>query len=107
MAKKKSRVSRISNGGRQKANLAREKKRQEKFAKKRESGNIYVYQKNPYKKGTNEYNREADERREKNKSKKTEVAQWDSVMSKLNAWIIKDKEAKIKAKAKVKKKTAA
>ena len=89
MAKKKSRVSRVSNGGRQKANLAREKKRQEKFAKKRESGNIYVYQKNPYKKGTNE----------------TEIAQWDSVMSKLNAWIIKDKEAKIKAKAK--KKTAA
>ena len=33
----------------------------------------YYFQKNPYKKGTNEYNREADERREKNKSKKTEV----------------------------------
>ena len=52
MGKKKSRTSKTSNGGRQKANVAHEEKRQAKFAAKREAGTNYVYKSNPYEHGT-------------------------------------------------------
>lgn len=100
MAKKKSRSSRVSMGGRQRSNVAHEKKRQEKFAKKREQGNAYKYKKNPYKEGTAEYEHERLVREEKNRSSKLPYARLQSVFAKLDNWL---NEQTIREKAKEKK----
>lgn len=91
MAKKKSRTSRASLGGRQKANLAHEAKRQEKFAKKRENGTAYIYKPNPYKEGSQEYLHEQLERQEKNKSSKLPYAQLKSFFAKLEYELAQEK----------------
>lgn len=65
-------------------NESREDKRQAKFARKREEGRAYTYAPNPYRKGTNDYIIESIKRAEKSKSKKTPVAQWKSIMAKLD-----------------------
>lgn len=92
MAKKKSRKSRTSNGGRQKANLNHELNRQAKFKKKRDEGTNYVYQPNPYKKGTKKYFDEKQRRAEKNKTRKTEYAAFTSIMAKLENYLNNEKE---------------
>jgi len=98
MAKKKNRKSRVSNGGRQKAHINRELNRQAKFKKKRDDGTNYVYQPNPYKKGTKKYYDEKQRRAEKNKSKKSEYATFTSIMAKLENYLSSEKE-KFKKKA--------
>lgn len=92
MAKKKSRASRISNGGRKKANLHKEEKRQAKFAAKRGTDKEYKYTPNPYEKGTPDYYAEQFDRAVKNNSKKLPIAQWDSMMKKLDNELEKEKE---------------
>lgn len=84
MGKKKTRTSRVSMGGRQKANVAREAKRQAKFAEKRENGTAYEYKPIPFKKGTKAYNEEKLIRAEKSKSSKLPIARLKSIFAKLN-----------------------
>lgn len=100
MAKQKSRQSRMSKGGRQKANVAHERKRQEKFAAKRETGEAYKYQPNPYKKGTEEYREEEYQRSLKRKSSKLPYARLTSIFAKLDNALaeeaIKEKEKNAK-----------
>lgn len=102
MAGQKRRTSRVSKGGRQRANLAKNEKRMKKFAAKRENGTAYEYKPNPYKKGSVEYIAERAKRAEKAKSSKLDIAQWDSTMSKLDNWIAAEKEKAAKAKSKKK-----
>lgn len=92
MAKKKQRTSRVSKGGRQKAHLNQEAKRQAKFAEKRENGEAYSYKPNPFKKGTVEYDEERLIRVEKSKSKKTDVAKMTSIMRKLDNFLEDEKK---------------
>lgn len=106
MAKKKSRASKVSMGGRQKAHVAQETKRQAKFAAKRESGNAYEYKANPYKKGTRDWHIEAAARAEKAQSSRLPLARLTSIFAKLDnqlakeAMVNKDKKDKReKAKA--------
>ena len=97
--KKSSGTSKVSMGGRQKANLAHEAKRQEKFKAKRESGKAYEYKSNPYNKKT-DYEAWHDEdlkRKEKAKSSKLPYAQLTSIFAKLNNELKKEELA---AKAK-------
>ena len=102
MAKQKSRKSRVSNGGRQKANLNHEKKRQEYFAKRKEAGKRYQYKKNPYEEGTQEYERERLDRIEKAKSSRLPYARLESIFAKLDNQLndlkLKQKEASSKTK---------
>ena len=94
MGRQKSRTSKVSNGGRQKANVAHEAKRQAKFAAKRENGTNYVYKPNPYKPGTVEWAREKAKRAEKAKSSKSSLARWTSIMDKLENELTKKCEQK-------------
>lgn len=82
--KSKGTSGKLSNGGRQQANLNHEAKRQTKFKAKREAGKAYEYKPNPFKKGTEEYFEESRNRAAKNVDHKTPVARWTSVMAKLD-----------------------
>lgn len=107
MGKQKSRSSRVSNGGRTKANKAQEAKRQAKFAAKREAGNVYKYEPIKAKKGSVEYIIAKAERVEKAKSSKLPYARLTSIFAKLDNQIAAEKERAMKAKAaKKEKKTA-
>lgn len=99
MGKQKSRSSRVSNGGRTKANKAQEAKRQAKFAAKREAGNAYKYEPIKAKKGTRAWYAEKLERAEKAKSSRLPYARLTSIFAKLNNEIAKEKEAAVKAKS--------
>lgn len=108
MSKKKSRPSRVSLGGRLKANKHHEEKRQAKFKKKIEEGKQYSYKPNPYDKKT-QYEQWHDEdlkRREKAKSSKLPYAQLQSIFAKLDnelqkeALISKQREENKKSKRK-------
>lgn len=103
MAKKKSRASKVSMGGRQKAHIAQEAKRQAKFAAKRESGNAYEYKPNPYKKGTVKWRLEAASRAEKTQSSKLPLVKLTSIFAKLDNQLAEEavvnKNKKEKAKA--------
>lgn len=93
MAKKGNKsVGKVSNGGRQRANVAHAAKRQAKFAAKRENGTAYEYKPNPYEKGTYEWRRERAERAEKNISHKTHYAKMRSIFAKLDNQIAEDKK---------------
>lgn len=104
MAKKKSRTSRISNGGRQKANVAHEESRQARFARRKEAGKEYKYRPNPYDKKANyeEWHDEDIKRKEKAKSSKLPYARLQSIFRKLDnelnkqALMNKEKENKRK-----------
>ena len=78
----KKRTSKVSNGGRTKANKAHEAKRQAKFKAKRDAGKAYEYKSNPYKKGSNEWMRENEERKNKAKSSKLSYARLQSLFAK-------------------------
>lgn len=65
--------------------------REEKMNKRKASGKTYTYRPNPFEEGTQEYYEEMYNRRHKNRSHKTEVAQWDSIMTKLNNRVAKEK----------------
>lgn len=92
MAKKGGKSSgKISNGGRQKANVAHTKKRMEKFAAKRGTEKEYKYQPISAKPGTNEYERERLDRAEKAKSSKLPYARMTSIFAKLDNEIAKQK----------------
>ena len=90
MAKKKSRTDKVSMGGRQKAHVAQETKRQAKFAAKRESGNAYEYKPNPYKKGTGNWRIEAATRAAKTQSSKLPLARLTSIFAKLDNQLAKE-----------------
>lgn len=92
MGKKSKGTHSVSNGGRQKANLRKEEKRQAKFAAKREAGKAYTYQPIEAKKGTREYRREKMDRAEKAKSSKLPLARWTSIMKKLSNQLTKEAE---------------
>lgn len=98
MGKQKSRSSRVSNGGRQKANVSHEEARQARFARRREAGKIYQWKPNPYKKGSEEWLEEEHKREENRKSSKLKIAQLDSIFAKLKNDLAKkaleDKEKK-------------
>lgn len=83
----KKRYERYKNQGRKQENKIlkqeRAKKREARFAKRREEGKTYVYSPNPYEKGTHKYENEAANRREKNESKKTELQIVTSILRKL------------------------
>ena len=100
MAGHNKRVSRVSNGGRTKANKAQEAKRQAKFAAKREAGKAYVYKANPYKPYTKKWWIEKNKRAEKAKSSRVPYAIITSIFAKLDNEIAKEKEVAAKAKAK-------
>lgn len=92
MAKKRSRASRISDGGRQKRNVAHEEVRQARFARRKEAGKEYHYKKNPYDKKT-QYEQWHDEdlkRREKAQSSKLPYARLQSIFAKLENQLAKD-----------------
>ena len=95
--KKSSSTTKVSNGGRQKANLAHEAKRQAYFAKKREEGRAYQYKKNPYDPKTQpeEWATEQFLRLEKAKSHKLPYAQLKSFFAKLDNYLA-DEEKKRK-----------
>lgn len=65
--------------------------REEKMNKRKASGKTYTYKPNPFEEGTQEYYEEKFNRMRKNRSHKTEVAQWDSIMDKLNNRVAKEK----------------
>ena len=71
----------------------RDEKRKAKFAKRREEGKAYEYKPNPYKEGTNEYNRETLQRFDKTQNKKTEFQRWRSIFAKLDNEIELEKKA--------------
>ena len=96
MAKQKSRSSRVSNGGRTKANKAQEAKRQAKFSAKREAGKAYEYKANPYKKGSRDWKHEKRAREEKRiaSMRKLPLARLTSIFAKLDNKMAIEKEAK-------------
>lgn len=67
-----------------------DKKRKERFAKRREEGKTYKYKENPYPTDSAEYAHEALIRAEKNKSKKTEPQRLRSMFAKLDNEINKE-----------------
>lgn len=86
MAKKSKGISKVSNGGRQKRNIAHEKKRQEKFAAKRGTDKEYNYTPNPYnpETQTEEYLIEKHKREDKAKSKRTHYARMATIFARLD-----------------------
>ena len=58
--------------------------REEKMAKRREAGKTYLYEPNPFPRGSQEYLEEQSARRHKNISHKPEFVKWRSVWSKIN-----------------------
>lgn len=80
----------MSSGNGKKARIAREAKRQAKFAAKREAGTAYKWQPNPYKKGSDDWVAEEGARREKRwANSRTDVAIFTSIMAKLDNQIAK------------------
>ena len=75
--------------------------REEKMNKRKASGKTYTYKPNPFEEGTMEYYEEQSRRMNKNRSHKTDVQKWDSIMAKLNNRLAKErldnKMKKIKA----------
>ena len=67
----------------------RHEKNLAKFAKRKEDGKAYEYKTNPYKKGSDDYVIEKQNRQEKyaTSGTKTEVQKFSSVMKKLNNWL--------------------
>lgn len=65
--------------------------REEKMNKRREAGKTYEYKTNPYPEGSAEYNDERWRRAQKNVSKKLPLAQWTSLMKKLDNELEKQK----------------
>lgn len=100
----KERCNRYKQEGRRAKNKIKKQekheKRMQKFAKRREEGKNYTYQKNPYEKGSEEYIREQNARSHKNISHKTDIELWDSIMRKVQN--IVDKEESLKKKEKEK-----
>lgn len=74
--------------------------REQRMNKRREAGKTYVYKQNPFKKGTNEYHKEAKKRALKNVSRKTPYARLVSIMAKLDNQLAKEKEERSKRKMK-------
>lgn len=100
MGKQRSRASRVSNGGRQKANVAHEAKRQARFAKRREAGTAYQWKPNPYKKGTKAWHDEETIRKEKRWSNsRSDIAIFRSIMAKLDNKLAKEQMANKERKA--------
>lgn len=93
MAKKKSRASKVSMGGRQKRNVAREEKRQARFAAKREAGKAYEYKPISAKPGSKAWKEEKAIRAEKAKSSKLPYARIKSAFAKLDNEMAKRQEA--------------
>lgn len=72
--------------------------REERMNKRRKLGKTYTYKPNPFEKGTNEYNREARKRAEKNVSHKAPLARWTSIMAKLENQLEAEKKLEKKKK---------
>lgn len=96
-ANNKKRCERYRQLGRREVNkdakAVRHKKRMERFAARRYSGDGYVYQKNPYSPGTREYKMEQYERSQKNVSHEVPLQIWTSAMRKVQNQIDADKAA--------------
>lgn len=86
MPKKKGRTSRVSHGGREKANKRHEEKRQAYFAKKKEEGRAYKYTPNPFdsEKQPEEWATENYIRQQKTVSHKLPLARLTSFFAKLD-----------------------
>lgn len=93
------RASRTSHGGRQKANLAYEAKRQAKFAAKRANGTAYEYKPIAAEKGSSEWYAERAERARKNVNHRTDIAIFTSIMAKLKNRLKAEEQAAKKNKA--------
>lgn len=78
--------------------------RDERMKKRRESGKVYVYKKNPYEKGTKEWVEEENARAEKRRSKKPHYAKMTSVFAKLDNELTRIELAAKKSKEKKAKK---
>ena len=91
----KERCKRYKQEGRRELNKVKKKerheKRLEKFRKRREEGKTYTYTPNPYEIGSQEYIKENNLRQKKNKTHKTDVAIWSSIMRKVNNVVEKEK----------------
>ena len=103
--KKSSKVSSVSNGGRQKANVAHEQVRQARFARRKEAGKTYEYKPIPYEKETPEFLEEQYKRAEKVRKtveNRTDYARLTSFFAKLdnklNAEKLKQKESTQKSR---------
>ena len=85
------------------AKQERAKKREERFAKRREEGKKYTYKPNPYEPGTREYREEKRIRASKNVDHRTEYQQVRSIMDRVAYEVAKEK-AEMKAALAAKKK---
>lgn len=66
--------------------------REEKMNKRREAGKIYTYKANPFKKGSRQWHEERIKRANKNVSHKLPIAQWTSLMAKLDNQLAEERE---------------
>ncbi|MFA6832078.1 MAG: hypothetical protein WCR36_07395 [Bacteroidaceae bacterium] len=88
----KLRKSRVSSGKTKAINIAREERRQARFARKREEGLAYEYESIPFVMGTEEYYEEEMARAEKTKSRKLPLARFTSIMKKLDNQLVQQKQ---------------
>lgn len=102
MAKQKSRKSRMSMGGATKLRKAKAEARAAKFARRAEAGKTYVYKPIEAKKGSEEYTRERNARKQKQDAHLGGFAFWRKTFAKLDYEVaqaeLKRKEAKAKEK---------
>lgn len=91
----KARCEKYKQMGRREINKAekqkRHQKRMEKFAKRKEEGKCYEYKPNPFKKDSKEYIAEANARARKNIDHKLPMSRFDSVMRKVDNYLLKIK----------------
>lgn len=97
-ASNKKRSEKYKSQGRREKNKVIRQQRAEKRQAKLAARQDYEYKPIPFKEGTNDYNREAELRREKSRSKKTEYQRLRSIFAKLNNEIAKEKRAAKAAK---------
>ena len=102
----KERCKRYKQEGRRELNKAKKKerheKRLEKFKKRKEEGKTYSYSPNPYKIDSKEYIREQNLRKQKNKTHKTDVEIWDSIMREVKNITDKEKSLAKESREKMK-----
>lgn len=89
MPQQKRRQSRMSSGKTSKLNKEKEEHRQLKFIRRAESGKKYIFEPNPFGKGTKEYRHEMADRAAKNTGRKTPIAKMRSIMAKLDNQLAK------------------
>ena len=98
----KARCEKYKQMGRREINKAekqkRHQKRMERFAKRKENGKSYQYKPNPFKKDSKEYIAEANARARKNTNHKLPISKFDSIMRKVDNYLLelRNEEKKLK-----------